>query len=78
MKPDRIRSMAKSVPFHPFNIVTASGGTFPVSHPEAFWLPPDGDVMIVNAKGNEIVMIDVDQVTECVRVVAKKSAKPEN
>ena len=56
-----------SLPFHPFQVRTASGESYSVAHPELYWLDPDGEVLLVKDKKAGVVLIDVAAVTECVR-----------
>jgi hypothetical protein len=62
-------------PFKPFTIVTASGESYHVSHPEIMSQSPIGDVVIVMPHGNEVVMIDVDSITEIAYGFGRKSKK---
>jgi hypothetical protein len=77
MQPDPIRSAHKLRPFKPFTIVTASGESYHVSHPETMSQSPKGDVVIVMPRGNEVVMIDVDSITEIAYGFGRKSKKPD-
>ena len=58
-----------SRPFKPFEIRTASGESYPVTHPEDVWQSPGGEAVIVAIKdvdGESVVMLDVQHITEFV------------
>ena len=77
MQPDPIRSAHKLRPFQPFTIVTASGESYHVPHPEMMSQSPKGNTVIVMPKGDEVVMIDVASITEIAYAFGRKSKKPE-
>jgi hypothetical protein len=77
MQPDPIRSAHKLRPFKPFTIVTASGESYRVRHPEMMGQSPKGDVVIVMPEGNEVAMIDVARITEITYNFGRKAKKPE-
>ena len=77
MQPDPIRSAHKLRPFKPFTIITASGESYHVPHPEMMGQSPKGDIVIVMPQGNEVVMIDVESITEIAYRFGRKAKKPE-
>jgi hypothetical protein len=77
MQPDPIRSAHKLRPFKPFTIITASGESYRVRHPEMMGQSPKGDIVIVMPEGNEVVMIDVASITEIAYNFGRKAKKPE-
>ncbi len=74
MNVEQVRNAHLLRPFKPFTIHTASGERYRVSHPEILWQSPGGHTVIVGIKGEEVAMIDIDQITEFV-FTAKKSRK---
>lgn len=62
----KLKSMTR-LPFHPFIVHTSSGESYMVSHPELYWLDPDGDVLLVKDETRDVVLIDIASITECVR-----------
>jgi hypothetical protein len=70
MDPDNIRSMTRP-PFHPFLVRTAYGESYAVTHPELFWIDPDGEVMLIKDKAQGVVLIDTSHISECVRQPGK-------
>ncbi len=77
MKAEQFRGMLKGKQFHPFAIHTASGETYEVKHPETVWQSPEGGTVLVSLGGEAVVLIDTDQITECVRHVPKKRTRSE-
>lgn len=77
MKAEQFRSTTRGATFHPFVVRTAGGESYTVSHPEAVWQSPDGGTVLVYLGGEGVVLIDTDQITECVRQVVKRSRKTE-
>jgi hypothetical protein len=77
MQADPIRSAHKLRPFKPFTIITASGESYPVRHPEMMGQSPKGDIVIVMPEGNEVAMIDVASITEIAYNFGRKAKKPE-
>jgi hypothetical protein len=77
MQPDPIRSAHKLRPFKPFTIVTASGESYHVTHPEIMSQSLKGNTVVVMPKGNEVVMLDVASITEIADGFGRKSKKPE-
>jgi hypothetical protein len=75
MQPDPIRSAHKLRPFKPFTIVTASGESYRVRHPEMMGQSPRGDIVIVMPKGDEVVMIDVANINEIAYSFGRKAKK---
>jgi hypothetical protein len=53
-------------PLEAFTIRTASGESYPVSHPESIWQSPDEDTVIVAVKGGSVALMGVDHITEVV------------
>ncbi len=77
MQPDPIRSAHKLRPFKPFTIITASGESYHVPHPEIMGQSGTGNTVIVMPKGDEVVMIDVASITEISYAFGKKGKKSE-
>ena len=77
MPPDPIRSAHKLRPFKPFTMVTASGESYRVRHPAMMGQSPEGDIVIVMPEGNEVVMIDVANITEITYAFGRKAKKPD-
>jgi hypothetical protein len=75
MDADKILTLTRARPFHPFLVGTASGETYRVAHLELFWMDPDGEVMLVKGKDQGVALIDVASVTECVRVPTPPSPR---
>jgi hypothetical protein len=70
----RVRTMLKPQGFFPFDVRTASGESYRVRSPEMAWIPPEVDVMLVYDPDEGIVMIDIEQVVECVRPITRRRA----
>jgi len=64
MKIDNLRSFYRAKPFRPFSIVTGSGEAYLVPHPENIAFHSEGGVVIVIPAHGEVVMIDVESITE--------------
>jgi hypothetical protein len=77
MQPDPIRSAHKLRPFKPFTIITVSGESYHVPHPEMMGQSPKGNTVVVMPKGDEVVMIDVESITEIAYAFGRKAKKPE-
>ena len=76
MTAEQFRSVLKVKPFKPFAVHTASGESYPVSHPEAVWQSPDGTtVIIATGPGGACALMGVEHVTE-VTYPGKKAARP--
>jgi hypothetical protein len=73
----QFRNAHRLRPFKPFTIHTASGESYRVAHPEAAWQSPGGHTIIVGIRGEEVAMIDIDQITEFVFGTSKARSKPE-
>jgi hypothetical protein len=73
---DQFRSAHRLRPFKPFVIHTASGERYQVTHPETAWQSPAGHTVIVSIKGEEVAIIDIDQITEIVIATRKSNQKP--
>jgi hypothetical protein len=71
MDAPRIRSMLRPEKFHPFDVRTARGNGYRVRRPKMAWMPPEADVMLVYDPVRGIMLIDLDQVVECVRPIIK-------
>lgn len=67
----QFRSAYKKRPFKPFTIVTQSGETYRVAHPEAVWQSSDGDTVIVDPGGGTVALMGVEHITEVVFPGAK-------
>ena len=74
MTRDQLLAPAKGEPFHPFEVHTTGGETYKVTHPEQYWVSPEGETILVYL-GDRIAFIDADHVANFVRVVPKRSAK---
>jgi hypothetical protein len=61
---DKIRASHRARPFRVFEIHTASGGVYPVGHPENLSISVDGNGLVVMPAGGQVAMIDTDSVTE--------------
>jgi len=68
---EQFRNAHRLRPFKPFVIHTASGESYPVTHPETVWQSPGGHTVIVGIKGEEVAMIDIEQITEFVFATRK-------
>jgi hypothetical protein len=68
---EQFRNAHRLRPFKPFVIHTASGESYPVTHPETVWQSPGGHTVIVGIKGEEVAMIDIDHITEFVFATRK-------
>lgn len=66
MNVEQFRNAHRMRPFKPFTIHTASGESYLVAHPELAWQSPGGHTVIVGIKGEQVVMIDVERITEFV------------
>ncbi len=76
MNVEQFRNAHRLRPFKPFVIHTASGERYPVTHPEVAWQSPGGHTIIVGIKGEEVAMIDIDQITEMVFSTRKPPQRP--
>lgn len=74
MTRDQLVSMTKGQPFFPFEVRTANGSTYLVTHPEQYWVSPQGETILVYLPG-QIAFIDADHVTEFVRFVSSQPTK---
>lgn len=77
MRAEQFRNMLKGKKFYPFAIHTASGESYEVKHPETVWQSPEGGTVLVSLGGESVVLIDTDEITECVRHAPKKPKKAE-
>ena len=75
MNVDQFRSAHRLRPFKPFVIHTACGERYSVTHPETAWQSPAGHTVIVSIKGEEVAIIDFDQITEIVISTRKANQK---
>ncbi len=75
MNVEQFRNAHRLRPFKPFVIRTASGESYPVTHPETVWQSPGGHTVIVGMKGEEVAMIDIDHITEFVSTTRKPTQK---
>jgi hypothetical protein len=73
---EQFRNAHRLRPFKPFVIHTASGESYPVTHPETLWQSPGGHTVIVGIKGEEVAMIDIDHITEFVFATRKAARRP--
>ena len=64
MKMDNLQSFYRARPFRPFSIVTGSGESYLVPHPENIAFHSEGGVVIVIPAHGAVVMIDADSITE--------------
>jgi hypothetical protein len=67
---DSIRGMTRP-PFHPFLVRTASGESYAVTHPELYWIDPEGEIMLIKDKVQGVVLIDTEHISECMRKPSK-------
>ena len=74
MTRDQLLAVTKGQPFFPFEVRTANGASYLVSHPEQYWVSPEGETILVYLPG-QIAFIDADHVTEFVRLVRPSQAK---
>jgi hypothetical protein len=63
---EQFRTAHRLHPFKPFVIHTASGESYPVTHPEVVWQSPGGHTIVVGIKGEEVAIIDIEHITELV------------
>jgi len=75
MTVDQFRSVVKKRPFVPIVIHTSSGEAYHVGHPESVWQSKGGQTVIINIKGEEVIMIDVSMISEVAFSTRKKPAK---
>jgi len=68
MTRDQLLSMTKGQPFHRFEIHTASGEAYLVTHPEQYWVSPQGETILVYL-ADRIAFIDSDHISEFVRLL---------
>jgi hypothetical protein len=71
MQRDQILAVMRKVPFCPFAILTGSGQSYPVDHPESCSLSPSGRTIGVWLDNEDQAIIDVESITE---FVARPSA----
>jgi hypothetical protein len=74
MTGDQFRKIWRKRPFIPCFIRTASGESYAVNHPELAWIPPESDLVLVMVAG-DVVMIEVDSITEVVIATSKRKAE---
>lgn len=72
MTRDQLLAPAKGEPFHPFEIHATSGEAYKVSHPEQYWVSPQGETVLVYL-ADRIAFIDGDHVAEFVRLLPKRA-----
>jgi hypothetical protein len=75
MTTEQFRSVVRKRPFIPIVIHTTSGEAYPVNHPESLWQSRGGRTVIINIKGEEVVMIDVSLISEVAFSRRKKTAE---
>ena len=75
MTTDQFRSVVKKWPFIPIVIHTTSGEAYTVNHPESLWQSRGGQTVIINIKGEEVIMIDVSLISEVAFSTRKKAGK---
>jgi hypothetical protein len=68
VKAEQFRSMLRGKRFHPLIARTASGESYAVNHPKAVWQSPEGGTVLVYLGGEGVVLIDTDEITDCVRI----------
>ncbi len=73
MTREQLLAPSKGEPFHPFELRTTSGQVYTVTHPEQYWVSPEGETVLVYL-ANRIAFIDSDHINEFVRLV--KPGKP--
>ena len=66
MQPQPIRDAHRKRPFQAFEIHTASGESYLVSHPEAMIQSPGGNTVVVMPGDESVVILDVPDITEIV------------
>ena len=66
MTADQIRAAWKKTPFRPFVILTGSGVSYPVNHPEALSFTPSGRTLSVWLNEVDQAIIDVASINEFV------------
>ena len=74
MTTGQFRSVVKQR-LHPIVIRTTSGEAYPVNHPESLWQSRGGQTVIINVKGEEVIMIDVSLISEVAFSTRKKPAR---
>jgi hypothetical protein len=73
MTADQFRSVIKKRPFLPIVIHTTSGEAYPVNHPEALWQSQGGRTVIINIKGEQVIIVDVSLISEVAFATKKRS-----
>lgn len=63
MTVEQIRNLHKATPFKPFTIHVADGAAYEVRHPENLLQSQGGRTLILNTKGEEMVILDLLLVT---------------
>ena len=72
---EQVRNAHWPRPFKPIVIGTASGERYAIRHSETVWQSPGGHTVTVGLKGEEIVMIDIDHLTEFVFTARESPAR---
>lgn len=78
MTAENLRSALRKRPFRPFEIKTASGATYPVTHPEVAWISPAGEVVIValrSDRGEQVAMLDLPLMADIVYSLAQPAGR---
>ena len=75
MEARQVRTFMDAAKFIPFDVRTASGPSYHVRSREMTWMSPQRDLMLVYDPDAGVALIEVDDVTECVRPIGRKPGK---